>query len=393
MSKVTINAPKTPVTEGSSGIAAATLPNVCKMPGPPAPFVPTPLPNIGNSGQDPQKYTKTVTIAGKKVAIQGSTFGSRGDVASKGTGGGIVSANVEGPTRFVGPGAMDVKFDGKNVQLLGDPMLNNCGPSGSPANAATMLGVVQAAGAVVFVTGDDKCPLCKKSHGGQGAIKETKATKVNAERLAKKLAKKQYPNATMLGVVQCRCKAKHYAERSGETDGDFCASVEELGWHHAQTPKDEQQLKQEETEDERADDGDGEFATRNAVFEFLKKRFKGRADGVKAVWVEANKEFQKFRRNQHLPAAYPPGRCAAPKALLLVMQDNAFPAGITEQWFHPEGKPTRGQIKFQDKGSGTVVAGPFEHGKTVPPCGTCCVLLPMMICPEVQERQCQHTRK
>ncbi|WP_426753610.1 PAAR-like domain-containing protein [Myxococcus sp. Y35] len=386
MPKVSINAPKTPVTEGSNGIAAATLPNVCKMPGPPAPFVPTPLPSIGKSGQDPRNYTKTVTIAGKKVAIQGATFGSMGDVASKGTGGGIVSANVEGPTSFVGPGAMDVKFEGKNVQLLGDPMLNNCGPSGSPANAATMLGVVQAAGAVVFVTGDDKCPLCKKAHGKQGSIKETKATKVNAERLAKRLTKKEYPNATMLGVVQCKCKAKHYAERSGETDDEFCASAEELGWHHAQVPKEEEQ-------DEASEKDAGGFSTRNGVFEFLKRRLKDRAGDVETVWVEADKEFQKFRRNQELPAAYPPGRCAAPKTLVLVMQDRAFPGGITEQWFHPEGNPTRGQIKFRDRASGTVVAGPFEHGKTVPPCGTCCVLLPMMICPEVQETQCQHTKK
>lgn len=386
MPKVSINAPKTPVTEGSSGIAAATLPNVCKMPGPPAPFVPTPLPNIGKSGQDPRKYTKSVTIAGKRVAIQGATFGSMGDIASKGTGGGIISANVEGPTSFVGPGAMDVKFDGKNVQLLGDPMLNNCGPSGSPANAATMLGVVQAAGAVVFVTGDDKCPLCKKSHGKQGSIKETKATKVNAERLAKKLAKKEYPNATMIGVVQCRCKAKHYAERSGETDNDFCASAEALGWHHAQVPKSEDQ------EENEGSDADG-FSNRNGVLAFLKNRFKERTDAVEDIWVDADNEFQKFRRNQQLPAAYPPGRCAAPKALVLVMQDKAFPGGITEQWFHPEGKPTRGQIKFRDRVSGTVVAGPFEHGKTVPPCGTCCVLLPMMICPEVQEPRCHHTKK
>lgn len=393
MPKVSVSAPKTPVTEGSTGIAAATLPNVCKMPGPPAPFVPTPLPNIGKSGQDPKKYTKTVTIAGKKVAIEGATFGSMGDVASKGTGGGIVSANVQGPTSFVGPGAMDVKFEGKNVQLLGDPMLNNGGPSGSPANAATMLGVVQDSGSVIFVTGDDKCTLCKKSHGKQGSIKETQATKVNAERLAKKLAAKKYPHATMLGVVQCKCKAKHYAERSGETDNDFCVSAEALGWHHAQTPKKDEEQEEEEGEDADAEnDADG-VATENGVFKFLKRRFQQRADEVETVWVDAGKEYQKFRRNQQLPAAYPPGRCAAPKALLLVLEDEAFPAGITEQWFHPEGRPTRGKIKFRDRASGTVVAGPFAHGKTVPPCGTCCVLLPMMICPEVQERQCRHTKE
>jgi hypothetical protein len=44
------------------GVAAATVPNVCKMPGPPAPFVPVPLPNIGKSGDSPKDYSKKVTI-------------------------------------------------------------------------------------------------------------------------------------------------------------------------------------------------------------------------------------------------------------------------------------------------------------------------------------------
>ena len=49
MVSVGVNPPKTPVTEGSTDLAPATLPNVCTMPGPPAPFVPTPLPNLGQS--------------------------------------------------------------------------------------------------------------------------------------------------------------------------------------------------------------------------------------------------------------------------------------------------------------------------------------------------------
>lgn len=145
MSSVTVNPPKTPVTKGSTGIAMATLPNMCKMPGPPAPFVPTPLPNIGDSGSAPEGYSTTVKIEGQAVAIAGASFGSSGDVASKGTGGGLTSANTEGPTKFLGPGSLDVKIEGKNVQLLGDQMLNNCGPGGSPSNSATMSGVTQAA--------------------------------------------------------------------------------------------------------------------------------------------------------------------------------------------------------------------------------------------------------
>jgi uncharacterized Zn-binding protein involved in type VI secretion len=144
MPKVTVNPPKTPVTKGSNGIAAATIPNICKMPGPPAPFVPTPLPNIGKSGDSPKGYSTTVKIEGQPVAIKGATFGSMGDMASKGTGGGLVSSNTHGPTKFIGPGSMNVKIQGKNVQLLSDPMLNNCGPSGSPANAATLAGVLQS---------------------------------------------------------------------------------------------------------------------------------------------------------------------------------------------------------------------------------------------------------
>jgi hypothetical protein len=149
MPSVMVNAPKTPVHAGSNGIAAATVPNICKMPGPPAPFVPTPLPNIGKSGSSPQGYSTTVTIEGNAVAIKGATFGSMGDVASQGTGGGIVSSNTQGPTSFVGPGSMDVKIEGKNVQLLGDPMLNNCAAGGSPANAATLQGEVQGPGTPV----------------------------------------------------------------------------------------------------------------------------------------------------------------------------------------------------------------------------------------------------
>jgi hypothetical protein len=140
-----VHPPKTPVTAGSKGTAKATIPNVCKMPGPPAPFVPTPLPNIGKSGNSPKDYSKTVEIIGEKVAIRGATFESIGDVASKGTGGGLISANTQGPTKFITPGSLTVKIEGKSVHLLGEPMLNNCAASGSPPNTgATMTGVGQS---------------------------------------------------------------------------------------------------------------------------------------------------------------------------------------------------------------------------------------------------------
>jgi uncharacterized Zn-binding protein involved in type VI secretion len=169
MPSVAVNPPKTPVTKGSNGIASATLPNICKMPGPPAPFVPTPLPNIGQSGKQPDGYSTTVKIEGEPVAIAGASFGSSGDIASKGTGGGVVSNNAEGPTKFIAPGSMNVQIEGKNVQQLGDQMMNNCGPGGSPANAATMMGTVQT----VLISEDmpaSECDACTPKSGSRADV-------------------------------------------------------------------------------------------------------------------------------------------------------------------------------------------------------------------------------
>lgn len=149
MASVAVHPPKTPVTKGSSGVAVATLPNICKMPPPPPPFCPTPLPNIGQSGKNPKGYSTTVKIERAIVAITGSSFDSVGDIASKATGGGVVSNNAEGPTKFISPGELSVKVHNKFVQYLGDQMLNNCGPPGAPPNSATMQGEVQAPTVVV----------------------------------------------------------------------------------------------------------------------------------------------------------------------------------------------------------------------------------------------------
>lgn len=142
MSSVGVNPPKTPVTEGSGNKSLATLPNVCKMPGPPAPFVPTPLPNLGQSSDGLADCTSTVKFEGKKVAIKGSYYMSKlsGDMASKGTGGGIVSSVEEGKAKFVAPGSMNVKAEGKNIQLLGDAMTNN---GSNPSNSGTIPGNFQ----------------------------------------------------------------------------------------------------------------------------------------------------------------------------------------------------------------------------------------------------------
>ncbi|MFL5353213.1 DUF4150 domain-containing protein [Archangium sp.] len=380
MPKVSVNAPKTPVTEDSNGLAAATLPNVCKMPGPPAPFVPTPLPNIGKSGADPKGYSKSVTIEGKKVAIRGATFGSMGDVASKGTGGGVVSSNVEGPTSFAGPGSMDVKIEGKNVQLLGDPMLNNCGPSGSPANAATMMGVLQTNGTVMVVNGEDRCPLCRQRHGQDSTLKETPSTKVSAGRLAQRVSRKvrngKLPNplATMLGVVQCKCeKNKTYADQSRVTLQGVCDSITELEWVAPTS-------------------GSTPGAIKQTVKSFLKKRFSHRETDIERTWARLEARADDSKRGETSSAAYPPGSCAGPKALMLALTDNAYPGGLTERWFHSGKKPIEAKIKFRDAESREEVEDYFDHGKTVPPCLTCNVIIPSMLCSEDKEMECQHSK-
>ena len=103
---------------------------------------PVPLPNIGKSEDSPDGYTTTVIFEGKKVAIKGATYKSTTspDMASKGTGGGIVSSVEEGKTGFAAPGSMNVKAEGKNIQLLGDAMMNN---GSNPWNAATAPGNIQ----------------------------------------------------------------------------------------------------------------------------------------------------------------------------------------------------------------------------------------------------------
>lgn len=189
-SSVTIHPPKTPCTKGSHGIAKATIPNICKMPGPPAPFVPAPLPNIGKSELSPQGYSTTVKIEGDTVAIRGATFESMGDMASKGTGGGLLSANCHGPTKFIAPGSLTVKIEGKSVHLLSDSMLNNCGPGGSPPNTgATMMGLDQSSLSVV-----ERCEEVRKE---AKRVADEERAKPGSER-ANKVSVLQTKDGTMV---------------------------------------------------------------------------------------------------------------------------------------------------------------------------------------------------
>ena len=127
-----------------------------------SPYEGAPLPNIAKSELSPKDYSTSVKIEGHSVAIRGAMFESMGDIASKGTGGGLISANTHGPAKFITPGSMTVSIEGKAVHLLGESMLNNCGPGGSPPNTgATLMGVGQ--GSLPMM--DQPCPA-----GGDHAI-------------------------------------------------------------------------------------------------------------------------------------------------------------------------------------------------------------------------------
>ena len=110
-------------------------------------------------------------VEGQPVAIRGASFGSMGDIASKATGGGVVSATTHGPTKFVGPGSFNVKIEGKNVQLLADPTLNSCG---GPANTATMAGTIQGVTAGEGEEGTPPPNMSPTGAGRKGAFNEAK---------------------------------------------------------------------------------------------------------------------------------------------------------------------------------------------------------------------------
>jgi hypothetical protein len=358
---VSVNPPKTPVTKGSSGVATATVPNVCKMPGPPAPFVPAPLPNIGKSGDSPKGYTKKVTVEGKAVAIKGATFNSMGDMASKATGGGLVSANTHGPTKFVGPGSLDVKFEGKNVQLLGDPMLNNCGGSGSPPNSATLLGVIQGPLLVVFGHGD-KCPICEKAPHG---LPETTASKDDAAGLEKALQKAGFKprEINMLAVAHCQCgKDKSAARSTMKASGKFSEAAS--GYL---TP------------------AYVDYDSPAAVISKIEKRTKSKEAFKKAIGL-ANQRFNDFddltkEERAKAPQVNEPGSCAAPRAVLLLLEKDGLPGALTERWC---GSATMANpVEHFDDTSGErkrVTDRVFNYGDTVPPCLACDALLPLLLC-------------
>ena len=110
------------VHKGSNGVTIA-FPDVCKTPGPPAPFIPIPYPNIAKSS-DAAKGASKVKTDGNPVCVKDSNFSmSMGDEGGT-AGGGIVSSKIKGKAEFL-LFSFDVKAQGKNVVRAFDIMLHN----------------------------------------------------------------------------------------------------------------------------------------------------------------------------------------------------------------------------------------------------------------------------
>lgn len=109
------------VAHKGSGGMSTVFPDVCKTPTPGGP-VPIPYPNIGKSS-DTTNGPMTVKTDGVMPMVKGAQYMmTAGDEA--GSVGGVMSSSVKGPAEFM-MYSFDVKFEGKNVCRLGDPLFHN----------------------------------------------------------------------------------------------------------------------------------------------------------------------------------------------------------------------------------------------------------------------------
>lgn len=104
------------------------MPDVCKVPAPPAPPIPTPFPNIGQCAVAVATSTK-VMFMNRPVIVQTSKIPvSSGDEA--GVAGGVVSGMIVGEVQFK-TASSKVKVEGKGAVVLGAVTSHN----GTSANA------------------------------------------------------------------------------------------------------------------------------------------------------------------------------------------------------------------------------------------------------------------
>jgi len=109
------------VCHAGSGGTSPIFPDVCKTPTPAGP-VPIPYPNIGKAA-DTSSGPSSVTVDGQMPMTQDAKYSmSSGDEAGSATG--VISSKIKGACEYM-MYSFDVKFEGKNVCRLGDPLFHN----------------------------------------------------------------------------------------------------------------------------------------------------------------------------------------------------------------------------------------------------------------------------
>ena len=109
------------VVHQTSGGLSTVFPDVCKTPSPAGP-IPIPYPSIGKAS-DTSSGPRTVTVDGSMPMTKDAKYArTSGDEA--GSAGGVVSGVIAGEAEF-SMYSFDVKFEGRNVCRLGDPLFHN----------------------------------------------------------------------------------------------------------------------------------------------------------------------------------------------------------------------------------------------------------------------------
>ena len=109
------------VTHAKGSAKSINFPCVGKTPGPPAPFVPVPYPNV-SKGADTDKGSKKVLVEGKAVALKNkSVFSASVGNEAASAGGGIVTSKQKGKSNYF-MYSMDVKFEKNEVPRSFDIM-------------------------------------------------------------------------------------------------------------------------------------------------------------------------------------------------------------------------------------------------------------------------------
>jgi hypothetical protein len=120
-----------PVSTKAGGVCLG-FPDVCLVPAPPAPPVPTPFPNIGQC-RDADGTVDTVLIQNKEVIVESSRIPmSSGD--EPGVAGGVVSGVNLGPVTFK-TASSKVYAKGKRVVMLTATSAHNGQNANMPAGS------------------------------------------------------------------------------------------------------------------------------------------------------------------------------------------------------------------------------------------------------------------